>query len=128
MNLFTENRQTIKTILLVISFAVFSLPMIGQEQKNKTKIDYSIRSNILDPDTLTKGSDEYRIFYHFINWSYKEVNEIEILTLKAEFEKVGITTKDRAFDSAYSFFNNDVVFHKEQVELWEKHFKDLAPD
>lgn len=115
--------QTIRIILITL-FLLGIHCLNGQAQ---SKIDYSIKSNILNPDTLKKGSDEYRIFWHFIKWTYKEVDEIKILTLKAEFEKVGITTKDKEFDAAYSFFNNDVVFHKEQVEIWVKHFQDLAP-
>lgn len=126
MNLKAQNggskMQTIRIILITL-FLIGINSLTGQAQ---SEIDYSIKSNFLNPDTLKKGSNEYRIFWHFVKWTHKEADEIEILTLKAEFEKVGITTKDKEFNSAYLFFKSVVVFHKKSVEQWE-HFKDLAP-
>ncbi len=120
-----KNRQSeFLKILLITLFFTGILCLNGQAQ---SKIDYSIKSNILDPDTLKKGSNEYRIFWHFVKWTHEEVKEIEALKLKAEFEKIGITTKDEKFDAAYSFFDIKMKYHKRSVENFE-HFKDLAPN
>lgn len=127
MKSFTENRQTIKTSTLILLFAVFLLPLENSAQDKKSKIDYSVKSNILNPDTLK--SDQKRIFYHpyFLKLTYKQANELEPLKAKVEFEKLGITTDQRArFVAAFEFFDTDIIFHKKSVENWES-FKDLAP-
>ena len=122
-----KSRQAIKkAILILILFEGFFLQNVFS-QEQKSKIDYSIKSNILDPDTLKMSSLEYKVFWHFVDWNFKRVDEIPILTLKSEFEKIGITTKDKEFDTAYFFFKDYIVFHKEQVELWVTHFQELSP-
>ncbi len=125
MNLITENRQTIKTTLLTLFLLGFCLPTIGQAQTNKTKIDYSKKSNILNPDTLQY--DQKLIFWHFVKLTNKEVIEYESQKLKTEFEGLGITTKERArFVRAFLFFDTSMKNHKKSCEQWES-FKDLAP-
>jgi hypothetical protein len=118
--------KVFKLTVLVLLGALFLFPLSVLSQKSKSKIDYSIRSNFLDPDTLKLGTNEYKIFWHFIKWTYKEVDEIKVLVLKGELETIGIYTKDDDFDIAYSFFKNEVVYHKRSVENWG-HFKELVP-
>ncbi len=110
----------------IYSILLFFIGLFFHNGQAQSKIDYSIKSNILDPDTLKKGSNEYRIFWHFVKWTHEEVKEIEAQTLKIEFKKIGITTKDEKFDAAYSFFEIKMKYHKRSVENWE-HFKNLAP-
>lgn len=125
MNLFTENRQTIKTTLLILFFVGFSLSKTLQAQSNKTKIDYSKRSNILNPDTL-KG-DQKKIFWYFVKLTSEQVEEMKPLDKKEEFALIGITTKNKErFQIAYTFFRASNTAHKSSCEQWEL-FKDLAP-
>ena len=113
--------QTIKIIFITL-FIIGINCINGQAQ---SKIDYSIKSNILDPDTL-KG-DQKLVFYHFVKWTHKQVKELKTLELKKEFEKMGIkTTNQKKFKNAYYFFRIGMTCHKKSVEQWE-HFKDLAP-
>jgi hypothetical protein len=133
----TGNRQTFKIKLLILFFAGFllSLQSCGQETKKEkekpktdySNVDYSQKSNILDPDTLQ--GDQKKIFWHpyFLKLTNEEAKDIEPLKVKEEFAKLGIETaeNDRFLD-AYSFFLSDVVSHKKSCEQWES-FKDLAP-
>lgn len=103
---------------LFIQLSVFS-------QSETSKIDYSIHSNVLDPDTLC--GDQQSVFQHFIKLSSKDVEEMPPLKVKEEFIKLGITLleKDR-FREAWDFLDLIILFHKKDVELWQS-FKDLAP-
>ena len=113
--------QTIR----IISVALFLLAThysIGQEQ---SKIDYSIESIILNPDTL-KG-DQKLVFNHFLKWSYKQVREAAPDKIKNGFKKIGISIKDKdRFREAYYFFKLEMTAHKKNVEDWEE-FKILDP-
>lgn len=94
-------------------------------QGKTSKIDYSIRSNILKPDTL--NGDQKAIFKHFIKLSSKEVEEMKPLEVKEEFKKLGITLLDKErFRKAWDFLDLTILYHKKDVEQWES-FKDLAP-
>ncbi len=125
MNLSTKNRQTIKTSFLILIFAVFMLPTEIHAEETKPKIDYSKKSNILNPDTLR--GDQKLIFWHFVKLTYKEANELEPFKIKAGFAKLGITTEQRArFVKSYSFFASSMTNHKKSCEQWAS-FKKLAP-
>ena len=128
MTLTTENsRYVIKTSILILLFAVFILPTKTHSQEKKSKIDYSVKSNILDPDTLR--ADQKRIFYHpyFLKLTHEETKKLEPLKVKDEFEKLGITTNERArFVKAFSFFDTRIIGHKKSCENWQ-YFKDLSP-
>lgn len=127
MTCLTENRQPIRIkILILILFGGFYLQH-GFSQEQKSKIDYSIKSNILDPDTL-KG-DQKTIFWHpyFLKLSSKETENLEPSKIKTEFAKLGITTNQRArFVAALTFYDVPMICHKKSCEQWES-FKDLAP-
>ncbi len=125
---------TTKIKLLISVFAILGFMQSGCAQTENEKInsdetdrkevieDHYKKSNILDPDTL-KG-DQKRIFDHFASWTLKEVEDIESLVLKSEFEKIGIITKENnRFLDAYGFFKNRVVFHKISRENC-KYFED----
>ncbi len=132
MKFLTENRQKFKTTLLILFFAGFCLPMSGLAQNSETKIDYSNvdyskKSNILNPDTLR--GDQRKIFYHayFLKLTSKEAENVEPLKIKEEFAKLGITLKeDKRFGEAFSFYDAFIIYHKKSCENWE-YFKDLAP-
>jgi len=118
-----RNRQ----ILYIIVFAIFlfSLQSCAQKNQDKSKeakkedylknVDYSIRSDIINPDTL-KG-DQKLIFWHFVKLNYKEVEEMTPIKVKAEFEKIGIETKanDR-FADAHIFYRTYYRGHKKACE------------
>ena len=113
--------QTIKIILTTL-FLIGINCLNGYAQ---SKIDYSIKSNILDPDTL-KG-DRKLVFDHFVKWTHKQVKELKTLELKEEFKKIGLYTKENdRFLKAYFFLRSDITYHKKSVEQWEN-FKDLDP-
>ena len=125
MKLITENRQAIKKAILILTVIGGFYLHNGFSQEKKSRIDYSIKSNILNPDTL-KG-DQKTIFWHFVKLSSKETEEMKPLEVKAEFEKLGITTNEGTrFSAAYSFFRSPNTAHKKSVENWVS-FKDLAP-
>lgn len=108
-----------QTFVLILS--TFLLPIFIQAQEKTPKIDYSIRSNILDPDTL-KG-DQKKIFWHpyFLKLSSKEVEEMPPLKVKDEFAKLGIRTIERArFVRALTFFDTSMKNHKISCEQWEE--------
>ncbi len=127
-----RNRQTIKTTFLILFFAGICLPMSGLAQNSETKIDYSNvdyskKSNIINPDTLR--GDQRKIFYHayFLKLTSEKTENVEPLKIKEEFAKLGIETKENdRFLDAYSFFLSDVVSHKKSCEQWE-YFKFLKP-
>ena len=101
------------------------LILVNQFGCTQTKIEYSIKSNILNPDTL-KG-DQKLVFNHFLRWIYKEVFEAKPFSIKDEFNKIGITTEDNdRFREAYYFFRLEMTAHKKSIENWEE-FKKLAP-
>ena len=113
--------QTIKIILITL-FLIGINCLNGYTQ---SKIDYSIKSNILDPDTLK--SDQKLVFDHFLKWTHKQVKDLKPLELKKEFEKIGLYTKENdRFLEAYFFLRIDMTNHKKSIEQWE-HFKDLDP-
>lgn len=104
------------------------MPMSGQAQSDKTKIDYSKRSNILNPDTLQ--GDQKKIFWRpfFLKLSSEETKNLDPFKVKEEFAKLGIGTSERArFVAAYSFYLSYLKGHKKSCENWHFHFKDLAP-
>lgn len=114
-------KQTIKTTLLILFFAGICLPMSVQAQSDKTKIGYSKKSNILNPDTLQ--GDQKKIFWHpyFINLSSKEVETIDPFKVKGEFKKLGITLlEDKRFGDACIFFTSTMKNHKKSVENWDQ--------
>jgi hypothetical protein len=118
-------RQTIKTSFLILIFFGGIYLQNGFYQDQKSKIDYSVKSNILNPDTL-KG-DMKIIFWHFVELTHKQAEDLKPLEIKAEFEKLGITlNEDQRFKRAWDFFDLSVVYHKKSCEQWES-FKDLAP-
>ena len=128
---------TTKIKLLISVFAILGFTQTGCAQTENEKLnsseedrmeiikDHYKKSNILFPDSL-KG-DQKLVFDHFASWTLEELEDIEPLTLKAEFENMGIFSKENdRFLDAYGFFKNRVVFHKISVKQW-KHFEDLDP-
>jgi len=124
--LIKKSRQAIKTSILVLIFAVFLLPQISAQNKEKYKdCIYAKKSNILNPDTLK--ADQKKIFWHFVKLTHKQAEELEPLRIKAEFKKLGITPKERArFVKSFSFFDSAVISHKKSCENWQS-FRSLAP-
>lgn len=120
-----KSRQAIKkTILILTLFGGFYFHN-GFSQEKKSRIDYSLKSNILSPDTL-KG-DQKLIFWYFVKLSHEQAEEMKPLEIKAEFAKLGIFTTDKSrFQEAFLFFKSDNTAHKKSCEQWES-FKDLAP-
>ncbi len=121
-----KNSRQAKNVIISILVVVLSIHLSdGVAQNQKSKIDYNQKSNIMNPDTLR--GDNLKIHKNFLEWSHKEVKEMESSKLKSEFEKIGITTneKDR-FLEAYFFLRIDLTGHKKSVEQWE-HFKYLKP-
>jgi hypothetical protein len=118
-----KSRQAIKKAILILTlFGGFYLHN-GFSQEKKSRIDYSIKSNILNPDTL-KG-DQKAIFWHFVKLSSKETEEMKPLQIKAAFETLGIeTTNNNRFIDAFIFFDTSMKNHKKSCEQWES-FKDL---
>lgn len=122
-----KTRQAFKSTLLFLIFAGICLSISVQAQSDKTKIDYSKRSNILNPDTLR--GDQKKIFWHpyFLNLPSKEAIDLDSFRIKEEFSQLGIKTEEKErFLDAYSFYLSDIVSHKKSCEQWES-FKDLAP-
>ena len=80
-------------------------------------VDYAIRSDIINPDTL-KG-DQKQIFYHtfFLKLDFEETKSLKPLKIKEEFEKLGINSNERArFVESYSFFITYYRGHKKACE------------
>ncbi len=121
---FRLNRQV---ILILALFAIFIFHSeITNAQKHLDCI-YAKKSNILNPDTLKLGSDKYKIFWHFVKYTNKEIKDYPPLEVKAEFKKLGITLKDDSrFSKAYIFFDTSLKNHKKSCENIAS-FKDLAP-
>jgi len=120
-----RNRQ----ILYIIIFAIFLFSLQSCAQKSDSRaeqikkedylknVDYSIRTDIINPDTL-KG-DQKKIFYHplFLKLSYEEAKNLEPLKVKEEFQKLDINTNQRArFVEAFSFFITYYRGHKKACE------------
>ncbi len=121
---FRKNRQTIKISFTMLIFTVLFLPLNISAQETNSKIDYSVKSNILNPDTL-KG-DQKLIFWHFVELTHKQSEDLKPLEIKADFEKLGITTKERArFVKAFTFFDCFIISHKKSIENWQS-FIDLS--
>ena len=113
--------QTIKIFLITL----FLIGINCINVYTQSKIDYSIKSNILDPDTL-KG-DQKLVFDHFIKWTHKQADKIKPQELRDELESIGIKISNKnRFQKAFFFFDIYVIAHKKSVENWES-FKDLAP-
>ena len=142
-----ENRQTFRTNLLILFFAIFLFSLQSCAQKNEpnpekksketakkvvtpdySQVDYSARSNIIKEPKKLKG-DEKAIFYHpyFLKLTSKETKHLDPFKVKAEFAKLGIRTSENdRFVDAYSFFKIRYWGHKKSCEQWES-FRDLAP-
>lgn len=119
-------RQTFKKQTIIFLLTIFWLPHLSHAQTTDTKIDYSIKSNILDPDTLT--GDRQAVFWHFVDLTSQEAKDLPPLKIKEEFGKLGITTSEVSrFKAAFSFFQIDLIFHKVSCEQWAS-FLDLEPD
>lgn len=121
--------------LLFIAF-LLTFQSCAQEPAKKTEttnpdysnVDYSAKSNIIDPDTLR--GDQRKIFYHpyFLKLTSKETRNLDPFKVQEEFEKLGIVKEERArFVSSYSYFLTYYLGHKKSCEQWES-FKDLAPN
>lgn len=117
-----NSHQANRKLLFLIILTTGLLNFNGYSQQ----IDYSKKSNILNPDTL-KG-DQKLIFWHFVKLTHEEAKSMTPQEIKTGFEKLGITTDQRArFVAAYSFFLNYIRGHKKSCEQWQ-HFKDLEPE
>jgi hypothetical protein len=113
----TINRQ--KKRWIVLMFCMMLIPSI------QAQVDYSTKSNILNPDTLR--GDQKKVFWHFVKLSHKETEELEPLEIKVEFAKIGITTDENdRFVDAYFFYAGTMTNHKKSCENWAS-FKDLSP-
>ncbi len=109
--------------LLTLSFLLFGANNLGAQS---SKINYTIHSNVINPDTL-KG-DQKAIFWHFKNESSNELKSMNADKLKAEFATLGLYPKDKdRFTEAYFFFVGNLTYHKKDCEMWEE-FKYLKPD
>lgn len=121
-------RQTIKTSFLILFFAAFMQPTEIYAEETKSKVDYSQKSSILNPDTLQKGSDNYLIFWYFVKLTHEEVKNMKPLEIKGEFTKLGITTAENdRFFYAYSFFRGTMTNHKKSCENIAEIMKGLEP-
>lgn len=125
--LIKNSRQAIKILVLVIVLKVFLPPEISAQNQEKYKnCIYAKKSNILSPDSLQ--GDNKLIFWHFVELTHKQAEELKPLEIKAEFKKIGIITDERnRFVKAYSFFDCSIISHKKSCEQWQS-FKDLAPN
>ncbi len=125
---FRKNRQKRTRKVFIVLLAMYGVPLTssGQTtQKKSSEVNYSVKSNILNPDTLR--GDQKKIFWHFVEYSHEEIEALEPLFIKTEFEKLGIYTTDNdRFLDAYIFFDTDMIYHKKSCEQWEA-FKDLKP-
>lgn len=112
--------RQITLTLLCLFLSVTSLTA-----QTKTKIDYSINSNILHPDTL-KG-DQKNIFWCFVELSSEETENLDPMVIKEEFAGIGITINDNdRFVDALTFYDITMKNHKISCQQWEN-FQDLAP-
>lgn len=82
-------------------------------------IDYSVKSNQINPDTL--NGDNLKVFNHFVDLTSEEAKKLGAQQLKAEFEKLGLTTKEKKrFIKAYFFYTAKMTGHKISCENWEE--------
>ena len=108
-------QQKIRQIFILLCVLLLAHPLV--QAQDKPKIDYSVKSNILNPDTLR--GDQKKVFWHFVKLSSKEAEEMPPLKVKAGFEKLGITTKERArFVKALTFYDVSMIYHKKSCEQW----------
>lgn len=122
--MFTARENTFRLMLLPVLFFGFLGTTFAQSKA--PKIDYSGRSNFINPDTLT--GDQKAIFWHFVKLTSEEVmSKYTPAELKLEFAKLGITPKERQrFFEAYKFYSLTMEAHKKSCENWEE-FKYLDP-
>lgn len=122
------SKTLIVAMLLLANCAQNSAKKQPEPKPNYSNVDYSAGSNIIEyPEKLT--GDEKAIFYHpfFLKLTSEETRNLDPFKVKEEFEKLGITTKQRArFVSTYSFLKTDCWAHKKSCENWE-YFKFLKP-
>lgn len=117
-------RQIFKTLFLFFFLSLLFFPNNNFAQENN-KVDYSKKSNILNPDTLL--GDQKIIFWHFVKLTHEEAKALTPVQIKAEFEKLGIFTSERArFVAAYSFLRIEMEGHKKSCENWA-YFEFLNP-
>ncbi len=117
-------RSKYQNTILIVAGLTLSTSINAQTQD--VKIDYTAKSNFINPDTL-KG-DQKLIFYHFKNETSEDLKTMEAQKIKAEFAKLGLRTKEKdRFIKAYSFFVNTLEGHKKSCENWEE-FKYLKPE
>lgn len=108
-------------VLLVITNVIYA-----QKDKHVLSIDYSTKSNLLNPDTLR--GDQKKIFWHFVKLSSKELENLDPQNVKAEFEILGIYTDERErFVAAYSFLLTYYQGHKVSCENISEIMEDLGP-
>lgn len=124
-----KNRQAKrKHQFLICILAMLAIPFTGyghNSQEKPPEVNYSVKSNILDPDTLT--ADNKAIFWHFVKYTHEEIEALDPMFIKAEFEKLGIYTSDNdRFLDAYIFFDTDMIYHKKSCENWA-YFNFLKP-
>jgi hypothetical protein len=119
-----KNRQRNSFLIFaLLACTVFAFPVFSQ--KKIVKVDYSKRSNILNPDTL---SNKYQkmVFKHFIKHSNEDLNKMEIADIKRELLSIGIPKDKKSFGAAASFFLITLKNHKKSCEQFAE-FNDLAP-
>ena len=93
-----KSRQTKTKLstLFLAGFMLCSMQSCSQKSETKsekvTKVDYSIKSNFIDPETL-KG-DQKKIFWHFVILTHKQAKVLKPLKVKEEFEKLGVKPGD----------------------------------
>lgn len=115
--------QKFRQVTLVVLCLFLSITSL--KSQTKTKIDYSINSNILHPDTL--NGDQKAIFWCFAELSSEEIENLDPIIIKEKFAGIGITLKeDKRFGRAFIFYDTTMKNHKISCEQWES-FKDLAP-
>lgn len=117
-------RKKLSGRYLVFALTLILISLCNQSIYSQPKIDYSVKSNILNPDTLK--DDQKLIFWHFVELTHKQAKELEPLQVKAEFDKLGISSDRKRFGKAAKFFLTTMKNHKKSCEQWES-FKDLAP-
>jgi hypothetical protein len=122
--LIKKSRQANTTQFLILFLALFWTSTLSYGQNNP--VDYRAKSIILHPDTI-RDRDMKKVFWHFVDYSYEEIKNLETDFIKSEFEKLGITTDDRTrFVSAFIFFDTTMKNHKRSCEQWRE-FEDLKP-
>ncbi len=114
-----------KSILTSFFLAIFLFSGATVFSQSSSGIDYSQKSNFIDPDTLSE--DFKAIFWHFVDLKSEQVMDTTPEKLKAEFAKLGLVPEEKErFYQAYKFYSLTMEAHKKSCEQWES-FKDLAP-